>query len=156
MVSAFVASLVGRDTSAFTVHVPPAVAGNGTRATWTGVSCMVAPEVAAVVPVLSLQLAFQLTVASPLVRALTPTVTEVGEFIVSVQVAVAPVPWQKPATFALAASTPAVIPPSVSRPIAAAQATRRRGLCIINCLSDRLAPMRPLMGRVSIGTCLHQ
>ena len=110
--------------------MPPAVAGNGKRATWTGVSDMVAPEVFAVVPVLSVQLAFQLTVASPLVLAVTPTVTEVGAIICSltVQLAVAPDPSQKPATFAWAASTPAVIPPSASRPVATTKAETTRSL----------------------------
>ena len=113
-----VLSVVVRLTAADTLHVPPAVAGNGVRASWAGVIDVVAPETVAVVPS-SVQLAVQVTVASPLVVAFTPTVTVVGAIIVSVtvQVAAAPDPLQKPATFAAATVTLPVIAPTVSTPV---------------------------------------
>jgi hypothetical protein len=54
--------------------------------------------------------------------AVTPTVTEAGEAIVSVrlQVAAVPDPLQKPATFACAADMVAVSVPAVSRPVTTA------------------------------------
>jgi len=75
----------------------------------------------------------------------TPTVTEVGVVIVcvSVHVAFAPDPSQKPTTFAWATDIPAVIPPTVRRPITAHTA-RRRDLCIVSCLSNIAGPPGPL------------
>lgn len=112
------ASVVGRLTFAVTVHVPAAVAGNGAIASWAGVSDVVAPDVVAVV-LLSVQLAVQATVASPLVVAVTPTVTEAGAVIdsVTVQLAAVPDPLQKPAKFAAAPVMLAVIAPAVSTPV---------------------------------------
>ena len=111
-------SVVGRLTAAVTLQVPPAVAGNGARASWAGVIAVVAPETVAAVPS-SVQVADQVTVASPLVVAVTPTVIVVGAVIVSVtvQVAVAPDPLQKPATFAAAIVTLPVTAPIVSSPV---------------------------------------
>ena len=53
------ASVVGRDTTAFTVHWPPAVAGNGVRGIWVGVVDVVPLETLSVVLV-SVQVAVQL------------------------------------------------------------------------------------------------
>jgi hypothetical protein len=92
-----------------------------TKVSVTGVSEAEPPEVDTVWP-LSEQVAFQLTVAMPLTVARAATVTEVGAVIacVSVQVAAAPDPLQKPATFAWAAEEVAVSVPAVSRPVTTA------------------------------------
>jgi len=114
--SALVLSLVGRLMVADTVQEAGLATGSVTLSV-AGDSELEPPEEVVVWP-LSVQLTVQLTVASPLTVALALTVTEVGAVIVSVtvQVAAAPDPLQKPATFAWAAEEVAVSVPAVSRP----------------------------------------
>jgi len=115
--SVLVLSLVGRLMVADTVQEAGSVTGSVTL-TVAGDSELEPPASAVVAP-LSVQLAFQLTVATPLTVARAVTVTEVGAVIVSVtvQVAAVPDPLQKPATFAWAAGMTAVSVPAVSRPV---------------------------------------
>jgi len=118
--SALVLSLVGRLMVADTVQEAGLATGSVTLSV-AGDSELEPPEEVVVTP-LSVQLTVQLTVASPLTVALALTVTEVGAVIVSVtvQVAAAPDPLQKPATFAWAAEEVAVSVPAVSRPVTTA------------------------------------
>ncbi|MGH3184471.1 MAG: hypothetical protein ACRDOE_21545, partial [Streptosporangiaceae bacterium] len=90
------------------------------RASVTGVVEVEPPFVAAVWPA-SEQVAVQATVASWLVPCSSVTATVIVSglliFCVSVQVAFVPDALQKPAVLALAAVTPAVIAPAVSKAV---------------------------------------